>query len=195
MEQIRVSRRDFDVIKDITKSDAEQVFLVEYKSKQYVLKKYPSFDAYDEALYRYKKLYKCSIYIPTLVRKDKKGFILVFDYIEGEHMDEILAKQDIDEKVFEKLFLLYRYARANQIELNYLPENYVMKGKYLYYTSLDLFDMNKDMNLENYGLEFWIISRKGYDHLTKLGYNVDKKRILSNGETNKKIVLLSLFNW
>ena len=195
MEQFVLGKRVFEVIKNISTTQVESTFLVTFKDKKYTLRKYNNSEDYKEALYRYKKLVKCSIYSPMLEYKDKNLFILIFRHIDGPHADEILAKQDLEDIYFEKLFTLYRYARANQVEINYLPENFVLEDKRLYYTSLDLFDKNPDINLENYGLEFWISSKKGFEHLTKLGYEVDKKRLLSQGEANKKIVLLSLYNW
>ena len=190
-----IKRKEFIDIKQTYSSEFCDEFEGVYKGKTYTIKKYKDESAFDEALYRYKKIYSYGIYTPVLRFKDKKQLILVFEKISGDNVASLLSKGDIEDKIFEKLFTFYRYARANQIELNYLPENFIFDGKRLYYVSLDLFPQNKDLNLENYGLEFWIMSKKGYEHLIKLGYEVDKKRILNSGETNKKIVLLSLHNW
>ena len=195
MEQFVLGRRVFEIVKNLFTTQVESSFLVTFKDKKYLARKYQNEEDFHEALYRYKKLVKCSIYTPTLEYKDKKQYLLIFNYIDKPHADEVLANDELEDIYFEKLFTLYRYARANQVDINYLPENFVLDGKTLYYTSLDLFDQNPEINLENYGLEFWIMSRKGYDHLTKLGYQIDKKRIMSTGESNKKIVLLSLYNW
>ncbi len=189
-----IGRKTFEVIKEIT-TEKNQTYVVNFKNKPFVLRKFNNLEEYKEALYRYKKLVKYSIYTPTLEYKDKNEYILVFNHIDSPHADEVLAKEELPEIYFEKLFTLYRYARANQVDINYLPENFALDGKRLYYTSLDLFNAKPEINLENYGLEFWIMSKKGYEHLTKLGYEIDKKRLLSSAETNKKIVLLSLYNW
>ena len=190
-----IKRKEFIDIKQTYSSDFCDEFEGVLKGKILTIKKYKNQESFDEALYRYKKIYSYGIYTPVLKLKDKKQLILVFEKISGDNVAYLLSKGDIEDKIFEKLFTFYRYARANQIELNYLPENFVFDGKRLYYVSLDLFPQNKDLNLENYGLEFWIMSKKGYEHLLKLGYEIDKKRMLNSGETNKKIVLLSLYNW
>ncbi len=195
MEEIVVKRKVFTVIENRFQSEKMNEFLCEFKNKKYIVRKFSNFDDFAEMLYRYKKVYSYGIYTPLLRVKDKTQFVLVFDIVEGDNIASLLANADLSDDVFEKLFKFYRYARANQIELNYLPENFVLSGKKLYYTSLEIFPQNKEINLENYGLEYWIPSKKAFDHLSKLGYNMDKKRVLSIGEANKKIVLLSLYNW
>lgn len=195
MEELFIKRKAFKIEKILFEDDKFIEYLVTFKGVEYIARHYKSEVQFDEALYRYKKIYSYGIYTPMLKFKDKKAFILIFEKVEGKNVAEILSEGDIPEPVFVKLFTFYRYARANQIELNYLPENYVFDGKRLYYISLELFDKNPDINLENYGIEFYVMSQKGYDHLISLGYNVDKKRLLSKGEANKKMVLLSLLNW
>lgn len=195
MEELLIKRKAFKIEKILFEDDKYIEYLVTFKGSEYIARHYRSEVQFDEALYRYKKIYSYGIYTPMLKFKDKKSFILIFEKVEGKNVAEILSEGDIPEAVFVKLFTFYRYARANQIELNYLPENFVFDGKRLYYISLELFDKNPDINLENYGIEFYVMSQKGYDHLISLGYNVDKKRLLSKGEANKKMVLLSLLNW
>ena len=195
MEELIIKRKTYHIESIRFENDSFIEFLTTFKNKKYLVRKYKIESEFTEALYRYKKIYSYGIYTPMLRVKDKKEFILVFDYIEGETMAEVLSKGDIPENVFTKLFTFYRYCRANQIEINYLPENFIVNDKKLYYTSLELFPKNPDINLENYGIEFWIMSQKGYDHLIQLGYKVDKKRVLARGEANKKLVLLSLLNW
>lgn len=195
MEQIVVSHRQFEIVKEVETNEVYSSYLVTYKSKKFLLRKYQNILGFDEARYRYKKLYSYGIHVPVIEYKDKKQLALVFEHFDEPTMLDVLSEKDIPEEYFEKLFTIYRYARVNQVDINYLPENFVVRGKKMYYTSLDLFEANKEINLENYGLDYWIISQKGYDHLKELGHKVDKKRLLSKGETNKKIVLLSLFNW
>ena len=107
----------------------------------------------------------------------------------------MLSQYDLKDEHFAGLYLLYRFCRVSKIELNYLPENFVYTPKYMYYTSLDLFEQNANINLENYGMEYWFPTQKGIEHLEKLGLSINHERQISVPEANKKIVLISIKHW
>lgn len=192
---VYVKKQVFEVVKYLVKDEKMTVKLVTRKDKQYVLREFTNYDDYFEALFRYKTLVKSGIYVPKLLKKDKKSFKLLFEYIIGQDCAEALSKYEIKEEYFAALYLLYRFCRVSKIELNYLPENFIYDGKRMFYISLDLFEQNSNINLENYGMEYWFTSVKGIEHLEKLGYSVNHERQISVPEVNKKIVLISIKHW
>ena len=76
-----------------------------------------------------------------------------------------------------------------------MPEKYMFDGKELYYVGEEFFAANKDKNLENFGLRYWLTSLEGINHLEELGFDINKKRLIQKDEVNKKIVLISILRW
>ena len=197
MNEIKIKRKVYQVIEELGSFELYDAYRVTRKNKKYTYKKYRGFKAFNDEMGRYNQLVKAGIRIPKIIEKDKKTFEVLFDYIEGERCDSLLVKNDFElpEIYYERLFVIYRFCRFSKIELNYLPENYVLKNDLLYYDTLDIYNQNSKINLENYGIYFWIKSAQGYEHLEKLGYKFEHKNILKKGEASKKIVLLSIKYW
>ena len=195
MDKLIIKKKEYDFVNLLSEDEMMKSSIVTRKNKSFLLRECKNEKAYEEALYRYKTLYKSGIYVPKLVVNDRHSLKMLFEYFSEKNMAEVLSNEEIDDIYFEGLFLLYKFVRIANIELNYLPENFVYHKKTLYYTSLDLFERNEKLNLENYGLEFWFTSKKAIEHLEKLGYKVDKKRIIPQPEVNKKIVLISIKHW
>ena len=197
MEELKLKHKKYEVLEDLGSFDLYDALRLVRKNKKYTYKKYKSIAGYNDEMDRYTQLVKAGIRVPKIIDKDKKTLEVIFDYLEGERCDSLLVKNDFElpEIYYERLFIVYRFCRFSKIELNYLPENFVLKNDLLYYDSLDIYNQNSKINLENYGLHFWIKSAKAYEHLEKLGYKFEKKQILKKGEANKKIVLLSIKYW
>lgn len=195
MEIVNVKKRQYVVEKLLHKDEFASVFLVTYKKKHFIIRKYSDFTCYSEAINQYQKLVESGINVSKLLKKDKFNYTLLFRYIEGTNCASVLAREDINDEYFKALFLIYRFCRTSKIDLDYFPENFVFYKKYLYYTSLKSFEKNDQTSLENYGLYYWLPSKKGLSHLKEIGYEVDFKREISNAETNKKIVLISIKHW
>lgn len=195
MENIIIKRKRYQIDDVLAKDDFHESYKASLNGKTYFIRKYINKDEYIASLGQSKSLKKLGITIPKILKKDKDVFAIVYQYINGETIAEHLAKEDLPDEYFTYIFNMYRFARFSKFEINYLPENFKLEGKNLYYLSLEKSEQNPEKNLENYGLNYWIISKEGYDHLIELGFEVDKKRILSKGDANKKIVLLSIMKW
>ena len=193
-----------ELIKQLSKYTIEEQFeikedfescLISYRNKKYLCKHFFDAQVMYEELYRYHKLKKCNISVPKLIKVYKKDQVCVFEHISGENMAVFLSKQDIPDNILEQLFTQYRLCRQWKIDLNYLPENFIFDGKYLRYISNDLYNTDKTISLDNYGIDFWLPTNKAKEHLGVLGLDIDKSRILSPAEAKKKIVLISVLYW
>jgi len=197
MDELKIGFKKYKPCDELTLVENGTIQKFSYKDKVVIYKKYSTSSDYIDELSRYKKLYKSGIRVPNIVKDDKANLAIAFEYIKGDRVDKLLYDHNFElpDIYFERLFVINRFCRASGIELNYLPENFVLKDKLLYYESFDIFDSNEKINLTNYGLQFWINSKKGYEHLEHLGYTFTKKSPLNDGEVNKKIVLLSIKYW
>lgn len=187
--------KNIEGVQQVEKTELYESFVFFEKGKSFLYKHFFDKEVMTEEFYRYKKLKKINVYVPRLFKVFKKDLVLVYQYISGENMAVILSKEDISEKVFEELFTQYRFCRQWKLDINYLPENFVFDGKTLYYTSLDLFNHDESISLDNYGIDYWFPTIKAKEHLEKLGLSIDKGRILKPAEAKKKIVLTSVLYW
>lgn len=195
MENIVVRRKKYEIVKKIVEKEDHISFECKIKDKKFFVKQYNNLDDFDFEVKSYKDFSSYGIKNPKLLRKDKKNLTLVYEYIDGIKALDAIANGTINDEWFEKLFLIYRFARFSKIDINYLPDYYQMYKGELYYLNHYYFEQDPKKNLENYGIDFWLYGEKCANHLKELGYEVDKSKILSKPELNKKIVLLSIMKW
>lgn len=195
MENILVKRKTFDIVKEIISKDDHISYECVNKNKKYFVKVYNNLEDYEFEIKSYKDFSSYGIRNPKLLRKDKKTLSIVYEFVDGIKALDVIADGTIDDSWYEKLFLIYRFARFSKIDINYLPEHFVLYKNELYYLNHYFFEQDSSKNLENYGLDYWIYGTKCVEHLKEFGYEIDKKRILSKPDVNKKIVLLSIMKW
>ncbi len=184
-------RRTYEVIKSLNPHE----FFLARKNKKFYLKTFDDIDSFRKEIDDYKNITKYGIKVPRMLKCSKKELSILFEYVGEETIDKLLSQSDIDEKIFDQLFTIYRFARFSHIELNYLPENYAFYNGELYYLLHEFSKEDKNRNLENYGIRFWFTGVEGLTHLKELGYEVNNARAISKAELNKKIVLISIMKW
>ena len=184
-------RRKYEVIKSLNPHE----FSVRRKNKYFHLKTFDDIKSFNKEISDYKAITKYGIKVPRMLKSSKRELSILFEYVGEETIDKLLDQGDIDEKVFDKLFTIYRFARFSHIELTYLPENDALYNGELFYLLYEFSKENKERNLENYGIRFWFTGVEGISHLKELGYEVNNARLLSKAELNKKIVLISIMKW
>lgn len=195
MVSINVKRKSFEIMSTLLEDETHSTYLAQRKGKKYIVKSYVTYNVFSYIIEQHKKLKKCGIKTPKLLKVDKVRLTILFEYVEGENMLDKLSKEDIPETIFDKLFVMYRFARFSKIDLNYMPENFVFYNNELYYMSTELNPQMSDKNLENYGIRYWVYTFECGEHLEEKGYKVDKSRLLSRAVANKKIVLLTIMRW
>ena len=195
MENIVVRRKSYEIKRMVIEKEDHTSFECEIKGKRYFVKQYTDLDSFGFEIKSYKEFSSYGIRNPKLLRKDKNNLTVVYEFINGIKATDVIADGTISDDWFEKLFLIYRFARFSKIDINYLPEFYQMYNGELVYLNHYFFEQNPKKNLENYGIDFWLYGERCAEHLKELGYQVDKSKILTKPELNKKIVLLSIMKW
>lgn len=195
METLVFKRKKYIVEETLLDSECKKSYLVSFKNKKYVYSLFSDVINYKKEIERYKRITDYGISVPPIVKKSKKQCAFLNKYVGDLTADKILAKEDISDKIFEQLFIIYRFARFSHVELDYMPEKYAFYKDKLYYLSYEFYPQNNDKNLENYGIRYWFSGKEGLSHLKELGYDVDNSRLIDNASLNKKIVLLSIMKW
>lgn len=192
----RIIKRYEYVLEDLLFEDEKmKLYLARFKDRRLSFREYLNEAAYLSDLDKYRRLQRAGINVPKLIGFDRQLLILIFERFFEHTALDVLQKEDLKEIYFKQLFSIYRFCRFSQIEINYFPHNFVLKGMTLYYIGDDIFEENPKKNLENYGLRYWIYSKEASKLLEEKGYIVNPKRILSEEEANKQIVLLSVTYW
>lgn len=195
MENILFKKKEYKVIEKLSDHEYYSSYKCSFKNKVYFVRAFANQAEFLADYNSYKELKKLGITMPKLLKKDKKSNVIIYEYIDGDNVAKHLAKEDLPDEYFSMMFNMYRFARFSKFELDYNPINYVVKNNTLYYLSHVKKKQNQEINFENYGINFWLMSKEGYENLKQLGFEVDSKRVVSKGDVNKKIVLLSIMKW
>ena len=195
MEKLTIAKKEYDIVSILKEGEFSISYKCSHKGKMFFIKVFKDESSFKAELLNHKMLKKYGIRVPKLIKVLKNDLTLIYQFIEGENVLEVIAKQELDEIYFSELFEQYRFARFSKIELNYLPQNYVLYKNQLYYLSKEFIPQNKDKNLENYGICYWFYSEQLVELLKEQNIPIDKKRLLNKGEVNKKIVLTSIMKW
>lgn len=195
MSTLQVKRKQYEIIKKTRDLHNFSEALVSFKNVKYIAKQYDLISIMLDDIKCRSRLKKYGINVPKYKVIDKKNNITLEEYIEGDNALTQLVKGELPDGFYKELYNQYRFCRFSKIELNYMPENFILSRKKMYYTSFDYGPAKEATNLENYGIYYWFYSNEFYNHLQELGIDFDKRKILKPAEVKKKIVLLSIMNW
>lgn len=193
--EVLVGRKTYKIIEIIRELHDFTEYLAVFQGKKFIIKQYNLTSKMLDDVKVRNKLEKYGIYVPKYKKIDKKHNATIEEYLDSKNCYEKLLEEELSDDYYKELFNVYRFCRFSKIDLDYMPENFVLYKKKMYYTSFDYGPQNARENLENYGLYYWIYSQEFYDRTKRLGHDFDKKKLLGSAEAKKKIVLLSIMNW
>lgn len=195
MEKLTVLKKEYEIVSLLKEGEFASSYKCSFKGKIFFVKVFKDKPSFLAELNNHIQLKKYGIRVPKLIKKDKVNFILVYQFIDGETVLETIIKSELVEQYYNELFEQYRFARFSKIDLNYFPANFKLVNGELFYLSKEFFASKEETKLENSGIFYWFYSDDLVKYLKEHDYPVDKKRLLSKGEVNKKIVLTSIMKW
>ncbi len=149
-------------------------------------------EAYQTFDKNYSKIKATGITFPKVFVNDNKQHKVLMQYIPGENCLDMLVKGDLDDDVYEGIFLIACYARHEGYTLNYDPSNFKMYKGTLYYLKFDLFPYQEKEAFQLQGVRLWVYTKEFVQLLKEKGIPQDLKRLKPEFETNKDIVLLTV---
>ena len=189
MEEIKIKHHIFNKIEQIS----ENSFIGVFKNKKYYINKFePHTESGDEISYSVSRIKSAGIKSPKLFALDKKHGYIVREFIEGESVMEMIAKTDLPEDIYHKLFINAYMAKINRMTLNYEPDKWIVKDNELYYVYPHFIIYDEEKDLVKRYLRLWFNTKELVQFLNKHDLSFDKTRLKDEYVTNKEIVLMTV---
>lgn len=193
MEQINFKKKVFTIMKTYRNHKIH----VQYKNKDFVIVPFNDSASLSTYLSNKKVLKKNKVKMPKIIKKDRRGLMLLEEYIPGRSALEIIAKNELDKTYYTELFRVYRQNRFAKIAINYKPEYFTYYKKWFYYLGESVTRYNQNTAFERSDdILLWLNTENAKRYVTshQLEFK-DRELIKAGGELNKQIALLCVTYW
>lgn len=188
-EIIEIKRKEFEVVEKL----GDRSYKVERKGKFYFLKKFENDKKGFELIVKNQEILKISgICVPKVYMWDKNSMIFVTDFIDGENVFDKLSKEDLDEKIYDCVFLDYYFCKRNKISIDFDPINFKFFEEKLYYLPFIKGEFDSKRNFLEKDLPFWFFTKDFVKLAHSRVVDVDEKRLKNDFEMNKAMTLMGI---
>lgn len=161
---INTSLGNVRLIKQIGKGKSGYSFLAELNGNRVVFKEMHdepcSYYKFSENKLKlevdaYRILEEIGIPIPGLLTYNIDEQYLIKTYVDGICGHNWVAENIIDENIIKQLFVIADILRANNLNIDYFPPNFVISEDKLFYIDYEINPYCEEWNLENWGIYYW----------------------------------------
>ena len=192
-EYIQIKNKKFVLTSTKAVHEDHSTYICTWSNRTYLLRTYKT--GFEKALADYKELKHAGINMAKMCFHDDVNHVIVFDYFPEDDCLKALSKGPLDNKYFDALYALYRFARFSKVALDWEPQNFMLRGNQMFYLPTKWERLNEDNKLEKEGIRSWFLGKEGRALLTRKGYDVSSLPSLSDAEVNKAVVLSAVGNW
>lgn len=185
MNEIICKKKKYQFVEQINKN----TFKVSLKKKFFYFYQFEDEKSFLDYLEKYNYLKNTGVKILKIRRLDKKNFNVVVDYIDGENPLLMLSKGNLEDTVYEQIFLMAWYAKTDHILLDFKPDNFIYFENELYYKPLTFYPYEEKKAFQTNDIYYWVYSLKLAEYLKSKGLPVDMSRVKDEYLTNKEVVL------
>lgn len=108
--------------------------------------------------YAYTKLKEIGMTVPELHMIDLENEFLIKEFIDGELASQLISEEKIEDRDILQLFTFQELGKANNIQIDYFPSNFIRKNKTWYYIDYECNPYSNEWNFTNWGIYFWLNS-------------------------------------
>ena len=163
MKNITVNKVSYNIIKLLGKGKGGYSYLAQREGKQLVVKQihhetcdYYTFGNKIEAEKNdYQRLRNAGIRIPEMLDIDCENECLVKEYIEGETVFDLVAKDVPVSEYLPQVRKMAEQAKAAGLNIDYFPTNFVIQDGLLWYIDYECNSYMDEWNFENWGVKYW----------------------------------------
>ncbi|MGM9873386.1 MAG: hypothetical protein ACI31G_00485 [Bacilli bacterium] len=185
MSELICKKKKFEIEQQIN----EQTFIVKLRKKKFYFYQFNDENSFNEYLEKYNFLKNTGVKILKIKRLDKKALNVVVDYITGENPLIMLTKGELEDNVYEQIFLMSWYGKTDHVLLDFKPDNFIYSNGVLFYKTLDYYPYDEKKAFQIEGIFLWVYSKKLVEYLESKGLPVDMSRVKDEYLTNKEVVL------
>ena len=187
MEEFVIKKKIYKVVEEYH----EHCFKVENDNKFFIVRSLGTKSvAFYNFCYANKRLVAAGVSIPKILVKDKKQGLILEEFIDGDTVYDMLRNKDLDEKIYELVFVENWRARVNGLRLNFNPLNFRYVNGRLIYTAF-VFDVyKKDEDFSQKEIRLWFYTKEFKANLIENGLDIEfvaKNTGLSVDELNNLI--------
>ena len=162
-DRVRVNEAEYTVLGLLGHGKGGYSYLVEGDEGQAVLKQihhepcdyYAFGDKMGAELCDYDRLRAAGIPIPALLAFDRDAERLVKAYIDGPTVFELVRDGKDAAPYLEQVREMAEKARANRLNIDYFPTNFVVQNGRLWYVDYECNEYMDQWSFESWGLRYW----------------------------------------
>lgn len=144
----------------------------------------------NKELYSYERLESLGIYIPKMIGYNRDENIVIKEYLEGKDILGLIRDEKLSKASFWELLKYAELLNSDNLNIDYFPNNFIMKDGKLFYINYKVFPYIEDLNLRNWGIYYWLNSA-GVKHYMETGDEsevniVGEKKPIITAELNDK---------
>lgn len=176
--EIELNGRKILIKKYLGKGKGGYSYLAEDKGKEVVYKEihyepceYYTFEdnKVKSEIGAYNHLNSIGINLPNLIEYSEEKNYILKEYIDGNTAAELISMEKIEEKHFEKIFVMAKKLYEKNTNIDFFPTNFVYENvnNSMYYVDYECNILLDEWNFENWGIYFWLNSLGMKEHLEK----------------------------
>lgn len=110
----------------------------------------------NKELYSYERLESLGIYIPKLIGYNYQENIVIKEYLEGKDLLGLIRDKKITKGTYMDLLKYGEQVNSDNLNIDYFPNNFILKEEKLYYVNYKVFPYTDELNLRNWGIYYWL---------------------------------------
>lgn len=103
----------------------------------------------------YQRLCTVGIAMPRMLAVDRQAERIVKEYIEGETVYELVARNALPPVCLEQVREMSALLRCAGLNIDWFPTNFIPRQGRLYYVDYECNGYSEDWNFENWGVRYW----------------------------------------
>ncbi len=192
-EFIQIKNKKFVLTSLRAQHPDHDTYICTWSGRTYCLRTYR--EGFEKAMADYKQLKHAGINMAKICFHDDVNHVIVFDYFPEDDCLTVLSRGPFEDRYFEALFALYRFARFSKVALDWHPQNFMLRGSQMFYLPTKWEPLNDDNHLEKEGLRHWFLGKEALTELKRKGFDVSGLTQLSDPEVNKAMALVAIRYW
>lgn len=184
--ELSKKEESYTLIRKLNKVNNGQFYLYSFEGKKVVIKELVSKVDEDgqieinKELYSYERLELLGIRIPKLLGYNYQENIMIKEYLEGKDLLGMIRDKKLTKENYIELLKYGERVNSDNLNIDYFPNNFILKEEKLYYVNYKVFPYTENLNLRNWGIYYWINSEGIREYMT----NGSDKAINLEGEKN-----------